>query len=278
MPNAQIVHVGATALAGGLTKGDLDLCVRVPPAAFEAAEAILAGRFARNEGSIHTRDFAAFEDRGGEPPLGVQLTAQGGAFDDFLLQRDALLADVELHREYTALKRRHSGHAHAAYREDKDAFFTRLGAGPLLAAARPGAEHRRKLERMYLGAPINRYYQPDIAVGPGAAVITFEARADMHHAAGGLHGSCYFKALDDAAFFAAASLVEAVFVLTASFHISLLRPVRTGVIRATGRVVRAGAITVCEATLSGPDGSEVARGVGDFAKSKIGLAPEMGYL
>jgi acyl-coenzyme A thioesterase PaaI-like protein len=36
-----------------------------------------------------------------------------------------------------------------------------------------------------------------------------------HHSIHAVHGSVYFKALDDAAFFAVNSLVEDVFVLTA---------------------------------------------------------------
>ena len=40
------------------------------------------------------------------------------------------------------------------------------------------------------------------------------------HAAGAVHGSYYFKVLDDACYFAANSLVSDVFVLTVSFVIT----------------------------------------------------------
>ncbi len=46
--------------------------------------------------------------------------------------------------------------------------------------------------------------------------------------------SVYFKALDDAAFFAANSVVEDVFVLTTNFNIQLLRTVTEGTLIATG--------------------------------------------
>ena len=131
---------------------------------------------------------------------------------------------------------------------------------------------------MYLAAPINRIYLPTIAVREAECEITCEARPELHHAAGGLHGSVYFKMLDDAAFFAFASVVTDVFVLTASFHVSLLRPITVGTIRAVGRVVRASpSVSVAEATLYSPDGKEAARGIGDFARSKMPLDAKLGY-
>ena len=66
-------------------------------------------------------------------------------------------------------------------------------------------EHYRKLERMYLAAPTNEYFRPAIAVDEGNAKIEIEVRRDFFHAADAVHGAVYFKALDDAAFFAASS-------------------------------------------------------------------------
>jgi acyl-coenzyme A thioesterase PaaI-like protein len=62
-------------------------------------------------------------------------------------------------------------------------------------------------------------------------------RPEFFHAAHAVHGSVYFKALDDAAFFAVNSLVTDVFVLTASYNLYLTRPVTEGALRAVGRVV-----------------------------------------
>ncbi len=63
-------------------------------------------------------------------------------------------------------------------------------------------EHFRKLERMYSLAPINRYFNPKILVDAGYAEICIPIRPEFHHAANAVHGSVYFKAMDDAAFFA----------------------------------------------------------------------------
>ena len=59
-------------------------------------------------------------------------------------------------------------------------------------------EHHRKLERLYLSAPTNAYYKPAISIGAGIAEIQIEVRSDFFHAAAAVHGSVYFKLLDDA--------------------------------------------------------------------------------
>ena len=101
----------------------------------------------------------------------------------------------------------------------------------------------------------------------------------LYHAAGAVHGSAYFKLLDDASFFAASSLVEDVFVLTVSFNLYLVRPVTAGELRAEGRVVtRTGRLLFTEAILRDASGVELARGSGVFTLSKTALTPAIGYL
>jgi uncharacterized protein (TIGR00369 family) len=140
------------------------------------------------------------------------------------------------------------------------------------------AAHARKLENMYLAAPISRLYEPTIRVSEGAAEIAIAVAPTFFHSAGALHGSVYFKMLDDACFFAVSSLVEEVFVLTTSFTTYLTRPVTCGRLTANGCVVHAGKMLyLAEAVLVGDDGGEVARGNGAFMKSRIALTAEIGY-
>jgi uncharacterized protein (TIGR00369 family) len=137
-------------------------------------------------------------------------------------------------------------------------------------------EHYRKLERMFGSGPSNRGF--DLDVERGAAEISVTADESMHHPAGGVHGSYYFKLLDDAAFFAANSLVEDVFLLTTDFHLYLERPVSSGVLTATGAVVNDNPRqTIAEAVCHDEDGNELARGSGTFARSSVELTPEIGY-
>lgn len=138
-------------------------------------------------------------------------------------------------------------------------------------------QHRRKLEAMYAAAPVNAMYGPRLEVREGEATLLMEVRPEHFHAAGALHGSVYFKALDDAAFFAVNSLVEDVFVLTTSFTVYLLRPVTEGTLRAEGRVVNATrSLFVAESELFAGD-RLVAKGSGTFMRSRTRLDEVPGY-
>jgi acyl-coenzyme A thioesterase PaaI-like protein len=133
-------------------------------------------------------------------------------------------------------------------------------------------QHFRKLERMYLAAPINEFYSPRISISHGQAIIETEVKPEFFHAANALHGSVYFKLLDDAAFFAANSLVTDYFILTVSFNLYLTRPVSKGVLLSQGRVVSHSAnYFVAESVLT-VGSKEVARGSGSFLRSRIKLA------
>ncbi len=139
-------------------------------------------------------------------------------------------------------------------------------------------EHYRRLERMYASAPTNEYYAPTMRVSEGRAEVTIPVRRDFFHAAGAVHGAVYFKALDDAAFFAVSSLVDDRFVLTVSFNVYLTRPISGGQMKSTGCVVhRSRRLFVAESVLADSDGREIARGSGTFMPSDTPLSPEVGY-
>ncbi|UCH87857.1 MAG: PaaI family thioesterase [Dehalococcoidia bacterium] len=131
---------------------------------------------------------------------------------------------------------------------------------------------------MYASAPVNKYYAPTMRVSEGRAEVTIPIRPDFFHAGGAVHGLVYFKALDDAAFFAASSLVDHAFVLTVSFNLYMTRPISEGEMKATGRVThRSRRLFIAESVLVDSDGREIARGSGTFMPSNIPLSPEVGY-
>lgn len=141
-----------------------------------------------------------------------------------------------------------------------------------------GSEHFRRLERMYLGAPNNDYYKPGITIGEGTAELRIDIDPRFFHAAGAVHGSVYFKAMDDASFFAANSVVNDVFVLTTSFNIHLLRPVTEGTIIARGTLVSATkSLLIADAELRDDRDRLIGRGTGSFMKSRMLLADVRGY-
>jgi uncharacterized protein (TIGR00369 family) len=139
-------------------------------------------------------------------------------------------------------------------------------------------EHWRKLERLYLTAPINDYWQPRISVGDRVCDIVIPIRHDFFHAAGAAHGVTYFKALDDAAWFAANSIEEQFFLLTASFHLTFIRPISSGELHAHGTIVQATkSLIFAESIARDSEGHEIGRGSGVFAPSRIKFDPEQGY-
>lgn len=123
LPWADVQHVGSTAVPGSLTKGDLDIQVRVPADRFAEAEACLAGRYDRNTGSLSNASFASFKNDDLPIPLGIQLSAIDGPQDIFVRWRDLMLADPTLVDAYNALKRRFHGGDMGAYRAAKTAFI-----------------------------------------------------------------------------------------------------------------------------------------------------------
>jgi uncharacterized protein (TIGR00369 family) len=138
--------------------------------------------------------------------------------------------------------------------------------------------HFETLIAMYDSAPINQWFRPFRIPEEGRAEIELPVRDDFHHAGRAIHGAVYFKALDDATFFAVQSLVTDSFVLTSSFQLYCLRPVSDGELLARGQVVsRSKRLYIAEGVLFDSRGKEVARGSGTFMPSSLQLGPELGY-
>jgi uncharacterized protein (TIGR00369 family) len=140
-------------------------------------------------------------------------------------------------------------------------------------------EHFRRLERLYHTANIQNLIRGStIAVNHEQAELTLPVDPSYFHGAQAIHGSVYFKLLDDAAYFAVASLVQDVFIVTSSFQINLLRPVSSGTLRAVGMVrSKSKSLFIAEATLYNEKGKEVAFGTGQFMRTAQPLETLEGY-
>lgn len=141
------------------------------------------------------------------------------------------------------------------------------------------SSHFRALESLYAAAPINALFRSQLEIPEeGVARIRFDVDETLHHAAGAAHGTSYFKMLDDAAFYAANSLVTDRFLLTTAFNLLFTRPIVSGPVVAEGRWVSGKRrVFVADARLIGPDGEEAARGTGTFMRSRISLSSLAGY-
>ena len=134
-------------------------------------------------------------------------------------------------------------------------------------------EHFENLIKMYSRASINDFYNPSLKVKEGEAEIIIDVSEKYFHSGGAIHGSVYFKMLDDVAFFAATTLERDVFVLTTSFTTYFLRPVSQGTLRSVGKVVNVTKTQfLVEAVAYDYKDREVARGSGVFVKSRLPLS------
>jgi uncharacterized protein (TIGR00369 family) len=139
--------------------------------------------------------------------------------------------------------------------------------------------HWRALESLYASAPINQLFSSELTItGEGHARIAFDVDQRCFHAAGAAHGTIYFKMLDDAAFYAANTLVTDRFLLTTSFNLHFARPLRGGRVYAEGRWISGRRrVLVAEARLIDGEEEEIGRGTGTFMRSHIALSGLDGY-
>jgi len=125
LPDAVIEHIGATAIPGAWSKGDVDLLVRVARARFAAAVEALRTLYAEHQRENWTPTFASFATPG--EPIGVQLVEIGSederVFREF---RDRLIGDPALVAEYNDVKHRHAACDETTYRAAKAQLIERV--------------------------------------------------------------------------------------------------------------------------------------------------------
>jgi GrpB-like predicted nucleotidyltransferase (UPF0157 family) len=123
-PQADIQHIGGTSVPGTISKGDLDINVRVEQAEFEATIEKLKTIYEINQPDNWTAGFASFKDDSRD--IGIQITVIGSQDDCFVDQRDYLRANPEKVIELNQLKERFNGKSMDEYRKEKGIFFEGL--------------------------------------------------------------------------------------------------------------------------------------------------------
>ncbi len=123
-PNASIEHIGSTAIPGTLTKGDVDINVRLKLEEFDEVVEILKTLYKINQPENWTKEFASFKDDSRD--LGIQVTVLGSAEDYFVAQREYLKSHPEAVTELNALKERFEGKNMDEYRGAKEEFYEKL--------------------------------------------------------------------------------------------------------------------------------------------------------
>lgn len=134
--------------------------------------------------------------------------------------------------------------------------------------------HTNRLSQMYGKSPIhqNCFLHAKLEFETDLARIILPEAERYHHAGGGVHGSVFFKLLDDAAYFSAQKTESTFFLLTQSFQIRFLRPGKSGILKAEGRIRHQGKDHwICESRVFDEKGRELAYGEGQFVRSALKL-------
>lgn len=132
VPGADIQHTGSTAVPHSLTKGDLDIQVRVVQDKFELSKDALSTTYQRYRTEIWSPTLALFHEEHPTTPIGIALTVKGSGADEFYKLRDLFLADPGLVQRYNELKVANIGKSEEEYRNAKAEFFGPIGSSYLL--------------------------------------------------------------------------------------------------------------------------------------------------
>jgi GrpB-like predicted nucleotidyltransferase (UPF0157 family) len=130
VPRGEFHHIGATAIPGSITKGDVDVVLRVAQPGFVPATECLRRCFAINQPENWTGDFASFADEHSFPfPLGVQLVVKNSESDFFLFLVEYFISNPEQLAEYNRIKLQNAPLGIVEYRNAKERYLSPIIAG-----------------------------------------------------------------------------------------------------------------------------------------------------
>jgi GrpB-like predicted nucleotidyltransferase (UPF0157 family) len=122
LPNAKILEIGSSAVAGCIGKGDLDILVKVHSSEFNEARSVLDQTFNRNPEQLSNDCYQGYTVESAFD-VAIQLTVANGPYDDFETFVSLLRDSQELLKSYNALKLSWNGKSMDDYRAAKGAFI-----------------------------------------------------------------------------------------------------------------------------------------------------------
>lgn len=127
LPYAEVEHVGSTSVPECLTKGDVDLLVRVSVADFAQAQTALDRLLARSPRNEPTDSYTEYDYSNEGFSASVQLVTAGGFHDcHFHGLKAVLKSDPEALQLYNELKLRCDGGSMEDYRDAKEGLIESL--------------------------------------------------------------------------------------------------------------------------------------------------------
>ncbi len=126
LPDARIEHVGASAIDGAWSKGDLDVCVVVCAARHTAAvELLLAHGWHVKQDTLRSDQLCMLVSNEIED-VALQVVSADSKFMFFMTFRDRLNADPALVERYNQIKQQHADAPAEQYRAAKSAFIEQV--------------------------------------------------------------------------------------------------------------------------------------------------------
>jgi acyl-CoA thioester hydrolase len=156
-PYADVEHVGATAVPGLPTKGDLDLQVRVHRERFDDAKATLAQHFRPYDHAYQAPDGASFEVEHPLVPAMLHLTVIDSDADEQWVFRDLLREDEALSSSFRQLRHAYAGRPMAEWRAAKAQVFQGLKRDPRFARTRALAHFPARIDLVVQWGEMDSY-------------------------------------------------------------------------------------------------------------------------
>lgn len=127
IPNIQVKQIGGTFIPNALTKGDIDILVRVKHENFNKTIKKLEIVFKPNNKELWTKDFAIFKDQiTFSEKIDILVVTIDSKEDIRSKATDLLKKDVKFLSEYNRLKIKYSGGNEAKYKIAKTKFYDKL--------------------------------------------------------------------------------------------------------------------------------------------------------
>lgn len=123
LPQAQIEHIGSSAIENALSKGDLDIYVAVDASAFEhAISQICCIGFIEKSNTLRTHELCMLESLQ-QDDVAIQLVVKQSKWQIFLIFRDRLTENKNLVTAYNQLKQESQYLTMDEYRLKKSKFI-----------------------------------------------------------------------------------------------------------------------------------------------------------
>ncbi|VAW34987.1 FIG01203186: hypothetical protein, partial [hydrothermal vent metagenome] len=126
IPSARVEHIGASAIAGAISKGDLDIFVGISMANhLTTINKIEQLGFKVKENTLRTKELCMLESISAED-IAIQVVVNGSEFESFVTFRDILLTNHTTLTAYNQLKQDCSNLSSAEYRKIKSIFIEQV--------------------------------------------------------------------------------------------------------------------------------------------------------